>query len=312
MIISTAVCEGLNLDGKAFISNLYRGLGLKDYQQQIAGHLLGIKATRLQVWRQRASIPDRAIIIFSIQLSVPVDDLLDGRYDSLKPRGRYDDIDAKLDETGVMDCVAKAYGYDNAKHLEFVRQMRERYGGTFNTWRTRNSLPVTMVLDAHRELHLSVESIVFGVPQLVEVTPVEVEADKVPLTKVIKTDASIVKVVPFRDFLQSAYFGDPYIAARVNDVAKISISNWSKSRVVINGGLWTPIRSLNGVVNDHVHSFEAAGYSVADYVSKFCGGRISELAARAGVSRQTGDLWLKSRKLIVNETVYSWVRDLVI
>jgi hypothetical protein len=290
------------ISGKWIVNRLASELGFRANQRLELADKLGIDSYRLSIWKQRDNVPERALVALSILLNQGIQSLL-GMEDFVRPvdiTNRFETIDNQLVESveTILDSIAKAYGFDNKLHVKFIQKMNKKYGHTYYSTLRRKTFPALFVIDAHLETGYTLEQIVSNSTHL--------NGDDY-----IKS----INCTSFENYLITHYDSSTSKAAKVNKVQVASVRRWMESDyIVINHELYKLVRCLNSSDNVEKGLIDTSlineAYSLQEYIDHKLGGRKTDLARLAHVSRQAIDSWEISKKLIVADNLFSYKRAL--
>lgn len=289
---------------KGLFGRLAIQFGLRGNQRVEIAEKLGVAPYRISIWKQRNTLPNKALIILSIITKQEVKSIL-GQQEldlPLKVYDRFEDLEVIISNNNpaeILEHIALAYGFTSSTHAHFKLKMRAIHGNYYqNVY--RGSFPAEMVLLAHFETGQSLKAL------LLDSKEIEYE----------KTEREDVKINSFKSYLRRYCSNDIKIAAKINNTQSKYVEQWAVGNyIVIGKKLYRHFRDLElDGIGKHIHFsdgvYTGIVYSMEEYENLFLEGRASGYMKLTGVSRQAVSTWYKSDKVVVNDKVFSFARTL--
>ncbi|WP_076415033.1 hypothetical protein [Shewanella sp. UCD-KL12] len=289
------------------VKELFRRLafqfGLKLNQRAEIAEMLGVAPYRISIWKQRDTLPNKALIILSIITKQDVRSII-GLQEldlPLKVYGNFEELESTISKktAAILKRIASAYGFTSSSHANFKLKMRAIHGNYYqNVY--KGAFPAEIVLQAHFETGQSLKTLLLDSKAI--------ESDNI--------EKKHVNINSFEFYLKRHCSNDTKIAAKMNNTQSRNVEQWSVGNyIVIGKKLYRYFRDLKlADIDKPIHFsdgvFTGVVYSMAEYEHKYLEGRSSGFMKLTGVSRQAVSTWYKSDKVIVNNRIYSFARTL--
>ncbi len=295
----------INASGKSTLLILANAFGLKSRQRQEMADKLGIDAHRLTIWKQRDSMPERALIVLSILLNQKINAIIgkENFVDPVTVTGSYRDIEQLLLEPNlnsrILDNIAKAYGFTSKSHAKFINQCRTGNEFIYDNISHRGDFPGSLIIKAHIDMNVSVNEIVNG----------EV------MRAINHSDVRLAQCLSFYDYMSLHYDGSVTKATKANKTQRPQITRWlDENHLVIGDDLYVSVRGLRDSkydvrkITDSDNHFKI--YTIAQYIDYKHDGKAINLARQADVTKQAVDCWSSGNKVIIDDILFSYRRSL--
>jgi hypothetical protein len=295
----------IDASGKSTLLVLANALGLKPRQRQEMADRLCIDSYRLSIWKQRDSMPERALIVLSILLNQKIN-AITGKESFVGPvivAGSYMEIEQQLTDpkvsSRIVDNVAKAYGFNDKTHAKFIQLIRGESESVYSNVLIRGDFPVHLIIKAHLDMDLSVSEIVNG----------EV------MCAINPNDVQLAKCLSFYDYMSLHYDGSTIKAAKANKTQQRYVSNWlNEKHLVVGDDLYVSVRGLCDSKYDARKITDSATpvniYTLTQYIDYKHHGKAVNLARQADVTKQAVDNWHSGNKVIIDDILFSYKRSL--